>query len=357
MSRQPSTTTPESQIISEALAALRPEDRLGDLVVFANGQIYATSDAVRATAQYYKPTSDPDVYLDASGTPIEFPPLIDDPSLMPSGSRSVDAGEGAGTGLSHRWYSDQGYSYMSADVSIPCGSSQLNGTTTDVNGGPLPLQAGYIYGGGISARGLAADVGIQFNARPGKIDSPKSVQEFIRAQKPADKPVGAYHLTCDVTYQLTSYVTEIGGVPNLVDVLQMDGDEQTHTMIEAMNPTKVSGWSKVCGLCRTKRVTSLAVTPPGQQQTIVGTWFGVQQPYAKKPLPTITWRGAVQSYFSSSTAESPVPPIPWSEGQGVSKGGDTPTDGTTTGVFVLIRHDRSNETIGINESGPQLIVK
>lgn len=356
LSHQPSTTTPESEIIAEAMASLRPEDRGGDLVVFANGQIYATSAEARSTAFYYQPTNDPDVFLDASGTPVVFPPM-DDASITASGLRrlGVGAGEGGGTGVSHRWYSKLGYTYMSADVSIPCASSQLNGTTTDVNGGSLPKQAGYIYGGGISGTNAAADVGIQFNAQDGKIAPPKSVQEFIRAQQNTASPVGAYHLKCDATYQLTSYVTEIGGIPNLVDVLQKDGTGDTHVMTEAVSAA--SGWHKVCNQCRTKRVTALAVKPAGQQQTIVGTWFGVQQPYANS-VPTITWSGVVQSFFSSSAAGASVaPPVPWFEDQTVSQGGDTPTNAQDTGLFVVLPEDFANETVGINESGPHLILK
>jgi hypothetical protein len=127
-------------------------------------------------------------------------------------------------------------------------------------------------------------------------------------------------------------------------------------MTQAMNKKDVSGWSQACDLCRTKRVTSLAVKPAGQQQTVVGTWFGVQQPGTNNPLPTITWRGVVQSYFTSSTATAPAPPTPWFEGQGVSLGGDTPSNAVTTGLFDLIPQDLANETIGINESGPQLIL-
>ena len=62
----------ESAIIADALKSLRPEDR-GDLIVFQNGRIYATSPELKATAQYYRPTCDPSVFLDRDGNEVPFP--------------------------------------------------------------------------------------------------------------------------------------------------------------------------------------------------------------------------------------------------------------------------------------------
>jgi hypothetical protein len=338
----------EAALVADSLASLLPEDR-GEIIVFENGQVYASSADLRATATYYRRTSDPNVYLDASGSPIEFPAAIDEPSLTvaASGSRATKAL--TGTGIAHSWYSNRGYSYLSTDVSIPCADTKLNGDTA--NG---PKQGAFLYGGGISGTGFAADVGIIFNPPAGVVGQPTSVQAFINAERSTGQPVGGGHLICDTTYSLTSYVTERGGNPYLVDALRPVAAGAPIALMQRVGNN--SGWSKVCARCRTKRVSSLAVQS-GAQQTVVGTWFGLQQPYSSSPTPTITWRNAVQSFFASRTDNRPQPPQPWFESQGLAPGGDTPSDGVAKKFIVVAPQDLANEDVGFNETGPQLILR
>lgn len=239
---------------------------------------------------------------------------------------------------------------MSADVFVPCKDTQLNGDSSKG-----PLQNAYIYGGGISGGGVGADVGIQLNYPQGliKVGSPSSIQAFISSPSSVGDPVGGGKLTCDRSYRLTTYVTERGDTPNLVDAIQSDSGGPPIVLMQQV--LQNVGWSKVCPRCRTKRVTSLAVKA-GATQTVVGTWFGLQQPYTNSPTPTVVWRDALQSQFASASATRPQPPTHWFESQGLPPGGDTPANGAALGLIVAFPQDLADESVGINETGPRLIL-
>lgn len=340
----PEITGYERALVYDTLASLRPQDR-GDVRIFDDGRIYANSAGTRQAAFYYGATSDPNVFSEPDGSTV----------LLPDQRTTSAAGEGGGTGIAHSRYSDPGYSYMSADVFIPCADTQLNGATT-LNGHAVPKQAGYIYGGGTSSLGNQADVGIQVNPPPGKLGVPTSVQMFINPGSQgfgAARAVGTLdHLYCDATYQLQTFVAEIGAGVYLVDVASTSG-QRPQVMTQRVNSTATSGWSKTCPQCRTKRVTSLAVPANSTPQTVIGSWFGVISPYSSSPEGAVQWNNVQQSYFRSRGDFVPVAPIAWYEATST----DLPSDGQSRGFVIAQPTSSSDEAVGLNESGPRLQLK
>jgi hypothetical protein len=325
--------------IYTTLAAL-PESLRDNVVEFSGSNIYATTATLRDSSLTYQPTSASGVYRSTSGVSTRLPGDLGSQGIQ---TQSVSAcGFDSCTGAAHVVLSSAGLSYFSSSVSIPCASTMMDGTKNN------PGQAAYIYTGGTSSLGHQLDIGIQVNA-PIPLGIPTSVQMFYTTSDKlaATVPVPA-HLACNQTVQMSFWVEQTSTTrTNLI--LNIASNSISQTMIVPVTP-KTSGWTQPCSNCTLKRVTGLAVPQNENPQLVTGTWFGINNPYSSSPTPTVNWTNATEGYFKTSGAKAIAQTKKWSE----TTFRDDPT---TSGVIVKVYKDAANETIGINESGPHLILK
>jgi hypothetical protein len=304
----PNLSPAEKAIMRPILASLRPEDRGPTIYFAADGAIHATDAALITQAFWYQPTGVENVYAEPSGETVVFP------------SMESDATSAASTGPFYREWAPPGYSFFSSSVYVDCANTMI--TKKSATG---LEQDAFIYSGGVSGYNVGVDAGIQINPPPASegLGSPTSVQGFIRS--PNVKPVGSnFYLPCNAASTFSFYPTKtnqvtvkFAGQPGLV-----------------LDLASASGWSAGCS-CTLKRLTSLAVSPASSVPWVVGSYFGVKNPYTK-PTPTIQWTQTVLAKTSSSTN------VPWTTASSDS--------GSIVGTMLLTSTSTGSLTVGINET-------
>ncbi len=254
----------------DALASLNPEDR-SSVVYFADGISYVNRPELAEGPFIYAPTSNPNEFEAPDGTMLVLPPP-DAESPFPT-TQSV----GPGTGPGYAVYSPPGYTYFQADVALPCSDMGL------VRG-----ETAFEYGGGISATGRQADVGITLTGVGATKGPPVGASPYLLVIGKTGnvRPVGDAHATfsCNQTIGMKFYITKVKGVATVV--LHLSGRNNFGHPLTIMEAAGDSGWTPHCSTCKVKYVTSLVQSGPELQ---FGTWAGVTSPGTEAHQPDIEW--------------------------------------------------------------------
>jgi hypothetical protein len=321
----------EGAIFKNAVLSLPAHDR-ENVVLFADGQIYSNRAWLKAGSSYLKPTSRAGMFLDQTRSPIA---MCDEASFGPC----ADSG-----GVAHTWYSAKGDDWDRATVSVPCSFSKL------VEG-----QFAYIYLGGTSGNGSQADFGLQVTAHapvdnPGQPGQAKGYTlaspglPCTRSNSSGCPTATNVIVGCDSAVTMTFYVSitayKNSNYPQLNLNISGGGANVTISRIVP----KTTRWGVPCVGCQVKRVTSMT----GVQA--LKTYLGIDNPTASPapsaPTPELSWQNALESKSGPGDAGA------WAEGPS----GDIPGGAVASGLLRENITDNANETVGINEYGPSIVI-
>ncbi|HTD32304.1 MAG TPA: hypothetical protein VK665_01485 [Candidatus Elarobacter sp.] len=212
----PGLSTHDRQIVRSAMLEQPPFARKNLVFLDAGGRIYSNRSALLKTTSIRRRVAGKNAVYDEAGRVVPLPPRQTKPGLAdhgvrPSGMRAPlygDPPETTLTGPYRRLWSDPGYTYAFAQVSLPCNATAVQYQPVNYVG-PAG-DAGQIYSGGWSnSGGDQADAGLVYSASRNQYD------EYLVVSSNSAGQIFNHTLSpsCGQTAFLTFYIT-----PSLINL-------------------------------------------------------------------------------------------------------------------------------------------
>lgn len=285
-------TGEDRTIMAGVLSRLAPEDRENVIYVDESGQIYSNKKALLDSTESYTSIGE-NQYRSTSGLTITGPgnyaePIDtaadDSPLESKFSTNSVEPSQTGGSGPYRRVYSKDGYSWVSAFVTLPGGTNIKDQNSTGL------LDTAYVYLGGWSSTSTAIDAGMQHSTQyddwaPTTLANGTMVPSPIRFKANQD-------------IYMKFYITDTNEATLAVSGIGIDGVSKPATIVRA----GVSGWNKDGIGSRIKRMTTIG--QKGGESMTTGSF-----------MKGVHWHDITIGHYDSNTSSANLIYSSWGSSQ------------------------------------------